>query len=210
MKLFHIQMTNIMGVEKLTKILIFSLLLISCKKEFSPTEYKKWMESSDNGMYKTKEINNWVFTAQYETSEYLLLLNKGPELIKDCDIQKELDHYGETHSVLLNITDKKGNSPLKFNVRNELEYNARIQYLNSEVTKDCFLLSGNDTLKCQFAHLERDFGISPNLKINFAFDKAESDETIQFCFRDKLFNNGMIKFTFFKEDFLNLPELRNK
>lgn len=191
-------------------ILFLLPLIIACKKEYAPLEYKTWIESGESGLNKHKNIGELEYAIQYQTKEYLLLINKGPKGIENCDIETELENYTDDHQILFTITNEKGIAPLRYHLHDEQEYYARIEYMNGEVMKDCYLLSEGDTLNCLFAHMERDFGISPELRINFSFEKGEPNKDLQFCFNDRIFNNGMIKLSLLAENINDLPDLRKK
>lgn len=191
--------------------LAFCVAFLSCKKSLAPLEYKTWIESEESGLRKTKAIGEMEYEMQYQTREYLLLLNKGPKAFeKEIDIESSLEDFSNDIQVLFTIRNLNGIPPLNYNVQNEMEYYARIQYLTSEVTSDFFILNNSmDTVKCLFSHMERDFGITPELRLNLAFGMQKPSEDFQLCFNDRLFNNGMIKFSMSKDDLSDLPELRN-
>ena len=186
-------------------------VLHSCQQEYTAVEYKQWIESEGSGLHKQKEVGGMLFDVQYQTPEYMVILNKGPLEFESCDLETELDNYGdESHRLIFTIDNSEaGIAPLEYGIVSENEYYGRIQYLNSEVSKDFFMLAGTDTLPCRFAHFERDFGISPTMRLNLAFDKNPTpmEEDMQLCFEDRLFNNGLIKFTFDQDDLNDLPEL---
>ena len=195
--------------------LLFAVLAVlvfaSCKKSYTPLEYKQWIESDESGFKKKKTIGSLEYEMQYQTREYLLLLNNGPEAFeKEINIAEEMNNYSEDVQVLFTIRNLDGIPPLEYNVQDEMEYYARIQYLNSKVSNDFFLVSNEtDTAKCMFAHLERDFGISPEIRLNLAFNLQNPVNDFRFCYNDKLFNNGMIKFSMSADELNDLPELRN-
>lgn len=206
--------TKSMKVSKRLNILIGLLLtlLVSCQEKLTPLEYKQWAESEESGLVKQKEVNGLTFRAQYKTREYSVLLQKGPRGIENCDIEKEVAAISEDHQILLTIDNSEnGTPPLEHEIYDERDYYARLQYLTSgEVSKDCFLLTEQkDTVPCALSHFERDFGIGPKLNLSLAFDRSRvpENERIQLCFKDRMFNRGMIKFIFEKESINELPLL---
>lgn len=184
------------------------LILLACKKVYSPLDYKNWIESELNGLRKNKTIGKISYELQYETPEYKILMIKGPVQIGKCDIAEETKPYSGLHCFNFTITTFNGVNPVKFDLKSQEEFYARQEYLNSNIQNDFFLLNENkDTVKCVFAHSEREFGIAPHLKIDLAFEKQEQSENFKFCYNDRMFNNGMIKFSFDSKLLNDLPEL---
>lgn len=195
------------------KVLLVFLLMIlgfsSCKSALAPEEYKNWIESEESGLHKSKVIGDFKYDLQFMTPEYKLLLNNGPQDFNKIDLERELAEYKDDYSFELILTNLKGFVPLRYNLVNESEYYGRIQYFNSEIVDDLFLLDENlDTLNCKFAHLERDFGISPELRLQTSFGELNEWQDIQFCYDDKMFQNGMIKFKIEGANLYDLPELK--
>ncbi len=192
-------------------IYVFSLVLIlsSCSNSYTPREYKIWIESSENGFSKTKVLEELEYGVQFQTPEYKLLQKLGPvDFFKITDVESELLSYDFDYSFLFKITNLNGIPPLRYKLTDDKEYYGRIQYFNSAIQKDFFLIvEKKDTLPCLFAHLERDFGISPELRLQLSFGDVVEDKNVQLCYIDKLYNNGMVKFTLNWKDLKELPKL---
>lgn len=187
-------------------LLVFS----ACKKTYSPLEYKQWIESEESGLHKTKIIGNMEYGIQYQTREYLLLLHEGPDGFKnELNIEEAVNDFSEDVQIVFSIRNLDGIPPLNYQLMNDEEYYARLQHLNGPITEDFFLVTPSDTIPCAFAHLERDFGIGPELKLSLAFNAQNPNYDFEFCYNDRLFNNGMVKFTLLQENLNDLPELRS-
>lgn len=201
-------MVNNTKIYKLVLVISFLALIIGCEKKLLPLEYKQWAESEDSGLSKSKIINPIEFKVQFLKPEYKLLINKGPVEINNIDIEKELLEYEKDYSFAFTMKNLNGIPPLRYQLYDENEYFSRIEYMNNNVTKDFYLLtSKSDTLKCLFAHMERDFGISPELRLQVSFGDIVEGEDIQFCYNDNMLRNGMIKFKFYWEDLTKSPKL---
>ena len=192
-------------------ILILGCTAGACNRSMKPAEYKSWIESSESGLNKSKKIGQLEYKIQYVTREYAMILNLGPRgFSPSLNINESLENYSEDMQVIFSIKNLNGVSPLKYKLKDEMEYYARIQYLNSDVVKDFYLIKENgDTVECSFVHAERDFGIGPELNLTLAFQEQNPDYDFQLCYNDRIYNNGMVKFTMRKENLLDLPELSN-
>ncbi len=214
MKLSNTSIKNTMvnkNVKHIFSIVVFTSLffLNGCKKSYEPLAYKQWIESDESGLNKSKSIGDIEYKVQFLSPEYKLLINKGPIEIKEINIENELLNYKKDYSFSFTVTNLNGIPPLRYQLYNEDEYFGRIEYMNSEVINDFYLLADKkDTIKCLFAHMERDFGISPELRLQVSFGEIIEGKNIQFCYNDKMLNNGLIKFTIFWDNLQNLPELK--
>ena len=202
------QMKNTM--ENKVKYLIWTIIFFacSCNREYTPVEYKQWVESSENGLFKSKRMGVLTYETKYITPEYQLILSNGPRDIEDLNIKEELANTSEGYNFQFTIRNQQNIPPLRYQLHDEEEYFGRIQYFNNAASKDFFLIKNNtDTLPCVFAHMERDFGISPELRLQLSFGEVGKHQDIQLCYQDKVFNNGMLKFQFKENDLTHLPEL---
>ena len=71
------------------------------------------------------------------------------------------------------------------------------------------MLAGNDTLDCTLFHFERAYDIAPLATFLLGFPKVKSKNSQRtFFFQDKVFNKGIIKFTYTSEELSQIPKLK--
>lgn len=197
--------------SSLRLILFLFIFSFGCQEKLSPKEYKSWIENKENGLLKSKKISSFQYVAMYSPPEYKLIISNSPEefaTIKDID--KELMNYNKDLTFNFKIKNSEGVPPLRYNLLNEEEYYARLEYMNNQVINDFFILKQSniqDTIRCKFVHMERDFGLSPEIRLQLSFGENVVGDNIQLCYNDRMFDNGMIKFIFEQQKIKNLPTL---
>jgi hypothetical protein len=193
-------------------VMVLALCFISCDKrpEVLPThEYIGWVETEENGLKKTKEMDGINYTVYYIPKEAMVLRE-----LSDTASQQEwnaaLEAKGNMQyfKLVCNLTHSNQDI-LKYNLYDETEYYARTNYLAFGIDKDVYLLNGNDRLPCRIHQYTPSYGISPKAEILFAFDaSASGEENITFVLEDQLFGSGMLQFEFTAEHIKNIPTIQ--
>lgn len=200
-----------MKVNKFLVFITLSLVLFSCKNEITNVpEYLKYLANPKNGIVKEKEVGGLIYKVKYLPVEYLAYRSK--------DLENE-QKYAKTLSFLFTITpDSTNNVDLnKLGVSNYEEYSQRIHQFNFEMQNNISIKAGRKIINPQFVQFENNYGIKheksfivictvdKNLDNSFA-----KENELQFIFNDPIFNSGISKFKFFKEDLEDLPKLSLK
>lgn len=76
-------------------------------------------------------------------------------------------------------------------------------YLSFAVINDVFLEVDGKELQPVLHHYERNYGIKPTVDLVFFFNKVRVKSEINFCYRDQLFGQGLVKMKYKKELFTN-------
>ncbi|MCE3226611.1 MAG: hypothetical protein K0S32_1162 [Bacteroidetes bacterium] len=166
---------------------------------------------------KQKEIEDFVFTAQYQPHLLLSLLNSD-STDENQKINRAIltraQEYDKLHYIKFSIENKKFKSELlRYNATTPEEYSERISYYSFHIKNDVYLVENSkDTLKNAFVTFERTFDMSPKLNIVFAFERKKTEplKQLTFVFEDLVFNNGKILFEYdyTKFSYLNSPEIK--
>lgn len=78
----------------------------------------------------------------------------------------------------------------------QMDYDDSVIYLANTIQNDYKLVtSTNDTLPCIGVQLERHFQVTPFKRLLLFFDGVPENETIKLIYQDKLFKNGIFKFS---------------
>lgn len=188
-----------------------------------PMDYAAWVQDTLNGLFVDRIVDGVGYSVQYKPISYVMLQDLGLEGVKKHKMDSLYSNYSGYQYITLKIKNLSSNKELlKFRVSSEQEYQNRIYYCSFNIPQDIILVSGNDTLTCVTHLFERVYGIAPEATFLFAFDMPEEerialktkkdfnyeDKTI--ILRDRLFQNGIIKFTISKEALNNMPELQVK
>lgn len=141
--------------------------------------FKGWSDMDDNVLSKEKSFDDVLYRAVIDTnpnlSDDLIYFNFSIESRKNFDFSDDL---------------QKGLN----------SYDDFIAYLSFDMQNDFKLLCGEDTLMSVLYHFERTYGVTPYRKILMAFEKCRLDDNnIKLVFNDKLYNYGIINFSFASE-----------
>ena len=180
-------------------------------------EYIRWIENPQNGLVKTKQINDILFIAQLKPIDYYILQNNQFQPI-DSDLYINILQdvsgliYFQYRIHLLNsninpILSDKLNIP----------YNKALSYLAFQANQDFSLQIGRQIYPCLLHHFEQSHQLSPNVDITLGFELPPSSNytdvfknDLTLIYDDKLFGVGKIKISFNKEVLTNIPSLKLK
>lgn len=176
---------------------------VSCSnkpKELSITEFDEFVYDEDNGLTVKQEVADYKYLLSYDPVVEKLDYYNGKNNLKQ---QADTTVY----SFKLRVESLDNKDVIKKDLSNKEEMYYRLEYLNSKIMKDLFLITDKDTNKClltQFEYLE---GITPFVVVNISFKKKTS-ENIKVLFRDNLWNGGPIFFSFKEKDLNTIPKIK--
>ena len=201
----------------ITRFIIFSfaLFLFACNKQIEeyvsldslpieklekikfsePQKLISFIDNNENGYIKSKKIGVITYMSVLKPTDYLLAkkkLSDNNSTYKKTDFE-DLQYF----DLRIKIDDFKMEF-IKYNLGSVEEYQERINYCAFNMQNDIKLIDGNDTLNCVLFHFERAFDIAPygHFMLGFENKNKKSIQAKTLCFDDKLFNNGIIKFTY--------------
>jgi hypothetical protein len=190
------------------------IIVIACafgfrKTELNADDYVHYVESDNNALSNSKEIEGLKFQLQYCPTEYLLL----KELKTDLIPQKVIDERKQQNDSMvffrLRISAKGKNDVLMYGLNSDGDYYSRIQYLSYGLEEDIALLNNNDTIFPAEFHFERTYGVAPFADFIMAFNtKIKKNDDFQVLIDDKAFGNGVLKFSYSNKDLQNIPTLK--
>jgi len=179
-------------------------------EELPPTEYVAWCRSTENNLKKSKEIGDITFSLLYKPAEYVACTED-----EDCSLSadtlkeklKELEGL-DYYDLRIELTSAQGEL-LKYNVESAQEYGQRVNYFAFDMQRDIKLIEGKDTLDCKLFHFERAYDVAPYATFLLGFPKSKSSTAEKtFFYQDKVFEKGIIKFTFSPNDLAQIPKLK--
>lgn len=175
------------------------------------------VSAEENSLVKEKTIGDFSFTLSYEPWESLIIKDNSITISKE-EFEKDLQGRSKMLYFTLKINNTKFTHKelLLFNLSSQEEYTDRLNYYSFKIQNDLKLTIGNEEIPCGMAHFERTFGLSPGLTISLAFPISESiskqitekklKESLRFSFDEKVFNNGMIQFSFHPNNINSVPK----
>ena len=193
-------------------VVVFSFagLLLSCsRQELPPVEYVNWIKNAENGLRKSKEIDNYIIDVQYKPVDYVIANELRKETITKEEYQQKLQEFKGMDYFTLKLDVK--NTPLsvmKYGLQDEAQYQQRVQYFSFDMQRDIKLVSDNDTIPCSLYHFERsyDLGKHRNFVLGFAKSKTAEAATDKMLVMDYTeFGLGIIKIKFDEDDLEDIP-----
>lgn len=171
-----------------------------------PEKLIDYVNDTDNGYIKIKTIDEIKYYSVLKPVEYLLAQKK----VKENNANLKSSEFEDLQYFDLRIEIDGFNSEfIKYDLDSPASYEERVKYCAFEMQNDIKLIDGKDTLDCVLYHFERAFDVVPygHFILGFETTKKKSIETKTLCFDDKLFNKGMIKFTYSPQTIAKQPVL---
>lgn len=187
------------------------------RQVLSVADYKTWVETDENGLVATKQLNDIVFKCQYKPNAYEALLRlRGDSLTQKAleQTEKDLGHL-QFFTFKVATAGNKGEL-LKYELSNTDEYYRRIEYCSFNMQNDIKLVDAGDTLNCVLFHFERVFSVAPEATFVLGFEDHRSEEDKRkeqfntdktLCFNDGIFRLGVINLGISKNKLNTIPEL---
>lgn len=206
----------------INNILILALLLVisSCREEtiegsapskspglnwpsfgLTTAEYKAWLAEKDNGFVRSKQFDPLKFEALYVPSEMKAIRSLGPEAENLERRKEEAKLFSDLEFYQISISaDGFRNELLNFQLKDQTEYQERVQYFGFYANQDAIMVCGNDTISCPVHTWERTYDAVNKVVLEFAFPanslkNCESDNRV-LIYTDRVFGNGPLYFRF--------------
>jgi hypothetical protein len=178
----------------------------------SQREYVSWMQNPANGFCKINEMDDLIFMLQYRSYDYIICKeNKGTPLFLASKKERYDDLKGmEFFELTVKLTIGSGEL-LKYKLSSSTQYSSRVQYFAFDMQKDIQIKFGSgEKQPCVLFLFERTYDIAPYAKFLIGFEKKEENsmQDIIVEYNDRIFDKGLIKFIFIKDDFNKLPKLQ--
>jgi hypothetical protein len=181
------------------------------KKETMPVDnYMQWVRDPQNGLIKTKTIDELQFKVQYKPYEYIVCMEERNDKIADTLMKRKLKELEGMQYYDLKILLKNNEGELlKSGLTSAEEYDSRVKYFSFGMQQDIQLVDGTDTLPCVMYHFERAYDATPVCTVLLGFDWKDSNagKAKTLLVYDKTFNKGLLKFTFKENRLQTLPKL---
>jgi len=207
-------------VNKIWKnsIWIFSVhLLISCSNVAATSEdYYTYLEDEDNGVTRTKIISDIRIKTKFLPPEYLCYQElKVSENFVDRDSVLENYKYNVTFLVSIGPSENAEEEfdVTKVGISNYDEFKERAMIMTFYMGEFFQLKTDNGTYTPVFCEMENVYGLTYDRKFNIVFtpqnkkDELISSESMTLVYNDELFNTGLSRYKFNKEDLDEIPEI---
>ena len=154
---------------------------------------------------KERQFNDLKIKVRHQSADEILEKHKDIESMDRKERKELLDSYRSYSHYQLCMENAGGSGMLKKMAADPSEYQTLIQYLSFDLSKDLFLCTSQDTLKCSFTHFERNFDLAPYIRVDVGFfekdleNKLCAEESWSLQFNADHFGIGPVKFAFDSE-----------
>ncbi len=185
---------------------IISLPRLEPKKFEKPEQLVAFINNTENGFIKSKTLDQITYYGVLKPVDFLLAQKRLSE--NNDTLQKEDFEDLQYFDLRIKINDFTKEF-IKYDLESPQQYRDRIDYCAFGMQHDIKLIDGKDTLNCVLFHFERGFDVIPygHFILGFENQKNIMVNTKTLMFNDRLFNNGIIKFSFAPELMVNEPAL---
>lgn len=217
---------NMRTITKIASLLAALLLLVACegKELMQPKNFCRWVASEESGLKKSRQMGDVKFSAMFLPASYVALKSmesgeKQDSLKTQMLFDTELQTAAQSEKFVFQIETTSGSGDIiAQGIGSKEEYYQRVVYLSYYIANDFKLLSGKDTIRCEFAQFEQMFNVAPYARVSLIFSKNDKDKIIAgkrkvdyqdmvLLYDDKIWGCGLMKFRFQESDLNNLPDI---
>lgn len=196
---------------------VLSLLISSgCNNasKLTPEKFVSWVENPDNGLRVERKMGRITYAVQYKPYDYVVAKEEKNNQIAKSTFETRYKALNKMQYYTLRI-QTTGNDLINENSPSQQEYYQRQNYLTFEFERDIQLVDGKDTLSPELFQMVGNYGLAPYVDFVIGFKSTDSQQKQiqhdkEFILEDKIFGNGILKFTVKKEDINKTPEIKTQ
>jgi hypothetical protein len=188
---------------------ILVMIFCSCDNGLSHQEYVKYVNTLENGLIQTKNIQNYEFKLKYKPTQYMALQQCITNALPISEVHNIYDEFDGLIQFNFSIKDFGIGGELLNKDEGYETFNDKFFYYAFDVQNDFYLIHEKDTLACKISHMERTYGIKDASTFVLAFEKPSVIKSdLIFYYDDHILNCGLVRFKISKKMLNNLPELK--
>lgn len=196
-----------------SSLLLAIVVLSGCfffQKTLEPKGFVLWMRNEENGLRRKRQVDDYVFTAQYKNWQYILAAELAGGKIKkeEVNARKEKIVGMQYYDLTIDVANLK-QTVLEFKATKE-NYQARLDYFMFGMKDDVYLLEGDEKISCKLYHYERAYNLNSHTTFLLAFDQRPDyvDSTKVLVIDPEILGVGEMRIEFNREDISKIPLLK--
>ena len=177
-----------------------------------PSDLVKYVRQPDNGLLRTKQLNQVKIALQYKPIPFLIANELRRNTIHEEEYEqryKELEG-SQYYNLQISMPGMQGQNLVNYQVNSEEERQQRLYYLSFGLQNDIRLIEGGDTLRPILCHFERSYDMTPHRTFVLAFsqktEKQFDDKT--FILDSPVLGTGPLKLNIKGAALQNIPDLK--
>ncbi len=182
------------------------IIFFSCKdtghKGSSKSDVDQKLYTLQGEGWKSKRVSHLAGDIQYRATqvpvEYYLLkslqdnqdsiTSLARDMANERIVEMEFEHFGKSDLLEQDFTG--------------MDYDRSVSYMANTIQGDFMAVTQTgDTIPCSGVHFERHFKVSPFKRVILYFGGIPQQQPIQVIYNDRLFGNGIFKFSFDQQPF---------
>ncbi len=201
-------------LNRLLVVIIFFVIThtYGCKRsiEMNVSEYLSSFKTNKLKDTKVRILNRIKYKCKIQPPDLITITNSEKKITNQSAFELERLNYEKQLNFILVIEDESmADVKIKRVINNKNEFNRLLAYANNLLQNDFSLQLNNEVSFCKLIHLEPANSIYPSIRVTLTFNELKSyTEGCTLVFNDNLFNNGLIKFSYEKDYFENLPKIK--
>lgn len=195
---------------RISLILLIVFLITGCtQKKVGTKAYLKYIADDGNGLIKSKEIDGMIVEVKYLTPEAMALNEIQDLSVNKQRFDKVLSEYKGFDYFNIAIRAKKERHIYELLNSEGISEQPIEEYLNYKAQPDLYLVTGSDTAKCTLYSYSQTYALAKQFDIATGFVNIDSSGTNNKVleFNATMFNRGLMKFVFDRNDINNVPAL---
>jgi len=188
------------------------MVLASCNRSVSPSEYVKYVENPNNGLKIKQEINGVGYTLQYQPIDYCVMQEERSFSIPSETFKAEYDRFKGLEHYTFRI-EKGAMDSLVNKLGDTSKYKKGItEYFDFWIQKDIKLVEGIDTIPCSICQADANTGMASSYAFTLGFSNKNTQEESQadrvLIFENKFLHTDKVMLCVKGKDIKNIPVLK--
>ena len=212
----NLQILNIVGNKKYIYICLATVLffVVGCNtKSLSPKSFSDYYQDNKNDLLKIRTSDELKFEAEYIPTDVLAIrdMDNAKENFNKEEFKKNFRNYDSAYYFKFKI-QTSDNSSMKKIIRSKENLSRLNQYLMTDIQKDFVIEIGSKKICCGILNVEKDIQLQNCFSFIMSFEKEQFKDVLQdditFIYNDNIFQNGILKFHFNKDNINNFPKIK--
>lgn len=182
------------------------VLIASCNTSInSRQEFYDYLNNSQNGFVKSKEVNSFRIKVKYLPIEYLIIKNSE----HSSEVEKVRQEYNNSLTFVFTIESiDKDQNVIDYGMSDSKSLNERFKYLNFHLDDHITLSINDQWFKPVLFHVENTGELNGEFRAYVVFSDIDMEaDNLYFLFEDTFFDTGISQFVFEKQHLNQLPDI---
>lgn len=206
-------------VNKIKRIIVLSaaaFFITGCaNKDLEPESYLRYFEVHKTELMSSKDFEPLVFEASYIPTD--MMAARDMDLRPDKTFDKTgfssvYKNYETAWYFSFKIKPLNNNTSIKNIISTKENYSRIKQYLAAAIKEDFKIERDSQKISCSIINVESDISVQNSFLFIMSFEKQAGEnllaKDLTLVYDDNLFQNGILKFNFSKDQINSFPKIK--